>query len=266
MAVQTHHLLIDADPVGIDRDFRREPSFVDGPVRQDLIDPAPEVLAVFREDHRGTLLDHGQRAAHGLKLSEDVVLQVLPFRLPRFHKVGAGLLQAGGKRLPELFLVHLTLTRGEDVREPGKHGNADIVLEPQVCCHLSAVLQVFLRQSAVVTHSAQGAGIILIGNVEIDLAAFNIRFQQGPDLRLETVEYTGHPDAEIKVSVIDGFHLNRELVFLADDFRSSETGHAFDHDCHSTSGILIRKRSESTGTRGYCLRAAWSAPHVCASG
>ena len=143
----------------------------------------------------------------------------------------------------EAILAALT-----DIRETGKHRYADIVLDPQVRSHLSAVLQVFLCQGAVIFHTALGSGVILIGNIEIDLPALDAGLQQGPDLGLKTVEKPGHPDAEVKVSVVHGFHLDRQFVCLTDCLRPTETCHASYHDRHSTSAVLER----FTGRRPYC--------------
>ena len=55
-------------------------------------------------------------------------------------------------------------------------------------------------------------------------------------------------DAEVKVSVVHGFHLDRQFVCLTDCLRPTESCHASYHDRHSTSAVLER----FSGRRPYC--------------
>ena len=74
MTVETHHLLIYTNLVGIDGNLGSNAPLIKRGAAQKLSDLILQFLAVFGQDDRGAFLDKSHQTAHVIQLAKQIFL------------------------------------------------------------------------------------------------------------------------------------------------------------------------------------------------
>ena len=132
MAAQTNGLLVHGGLVAEDGSLGQDTGIVDVPVLQNDLELFVQAVGVSLHPARA----QGLHLTHALfkeaQAAFDVGLHLGTLRRAHLHELFQCLCGDGGDVLPQLFLVHIRVAGGEDVREAGDQAGGGVVLDAQL--------------------------------------------------------------------------------------------------------------------------------------
>ena len=229
MTAQADQFLIHADFVGIDGDFLYDPAIIQSRLFQQLPDLVLQPAAVIGHDHGRAFGNKFHIGCHFIQFGGQVLIEEFAFPDPGMDKVLRRLCQGFLQGLPDQFHIGRFLLQFKNVRKAGQVGDPDVIFDPQLLGHLLQIAQVLRGDPAVVFNRNIGLGQVFQRDKNIHLAALDILLQHLADPGLQLAQLSGHLNADVQITVVDGFHFHRDPVILITDLGPAVTGHTLDH-------------------------------------
>ena len=126
-----------------------------------------------------------------------------------------------------MFLIIRRLLHGEYFRELGQCGNLHIILYAEFFRHLIEIIHIFSCQLTVILKAHVALRIVLVVDEQVNLPPLDVFLKKGPDGSFKVIKLLWHLNTQVQISVIHGFHFDRNPIFIGYILAPAETSHAF---------------------------------------
>ena len=229
MAAQADGLLVHGHLVGKDGGLGEDAAFVNGRIRQDLLELCLQTRPVVRHRLGAARLHLGNQRQDGLPPAAQVLGQSCP--LGRAHGIEGSqrLFRNAQEVRKQLRLIHLGLVQQEYIRQAREHGNGDLSRHAVVRLQLLQRRQIPFHHGLIQAHGGILGPLAAHGDEHIYLAPGN----GGLYSLLHGILAEGQPSGQlhraVQIPIVDTAHLHGEFPAVYRFYGTAIAGHAFNH-------------------------------------